>query len=141
MGKRDAAAGASADARRKPGVQQRKQEFPKARASHTSRYDKVASANDGIVHFGATPNNRWTSYESSDKTDWLEIDFGQPTRFSRIELALYDDRGGVQPPQSFEIEVWTARAGKQSPIRSAHPRNRSEVSSTSRGLRVLNRPR
>lgn len=98
-----------------------KQEFPKASASHTSRYDKVASANDGIVHFGATPNNRWTSYESPDKTDWLEIDFGQPTRFSRIELALYDDRGGVQPPQSFEIEVWDGSSWKVIPDQTRSP--------------------
>lgn len=99
----------------------RKQEFPKASASHTSRYDKVASANDGVVHFGATPNNRWTSYESPDKTDWLEIDFGQPTRFSRIELALYDDRGGVQPPQSFEIEVWDGSSWKAIPDQKRSP--------------------
>lgn len=50
--------------------------------------------------------NRWTSYESNNATDWLEIDFGTPVEFRRIELAIYDDRGGVQPPTRYEIEIW-----------------------------------
>ena len=81
-------------------------EFPKARASHTSRYDAVERAIDGVVSFAVNPNNRWTAYESPNTTDWLEIDFGKPERSSRVELALYDDRGGVQPPERFHVEVW-----------------------------------
>ena len=84
--------------------------FPKATASHTSPFDKVERANDGIVVFGPQPNNRWTSYESKNPTDWLEIDFGAPKKFSRVELALYDDRGGVQAPQLFVLEVWDGTA-------------------------------
>src|SRR5262245_42704650 len=51
--------------------------FPKASASFTSRFDKVEHANDGKVNFHPAPNNRWTSYESPNPTDWLEIDFGE----------------------------------------------------------------
>lgn len=32
---------------------------------------------------------------------------------SRIELALYDDRGGVQPPKSYAAEYWDGRAWKE----------------------------
>src|SRR5262249_34517682 len=45
--------------------------FPKASASHTSRFDKVEMVNDGVMNFHATPHNRWTSYESPNATDWL----------------------------------------------------------------------
>ena len=81
-------------------------EFPRARASHTSRYDTVAHANDGVVSFGVAPHNRWTSYESPAASDWLEIDFGDEQTVGRVELAIYDDRGGVQPPESYAIETW-----------------------------------
>lgn len=81
--------------------------FPKASASHTSRYDRVEMANDGRTAFTPSPHNRWTAYESKSATDWLEIDFGHAIEFRRIELAIYDDRGGVQPPTSYTIEFWT----------------------------------
>ena len=50
--------------------------------------------------------NRWTSYESPAATDWLEIDFGRDREFRRAELAIYDDRGGVQPPKSYAVQFW-----------------------------------
>lgn len=82
-------------------------EYPKANASHTSRYDRVERAIDGIVSYQTNPNNRWRAYESLDTTDWLAIDFGEPKTFSRLELALFDDRGGVQRPERFQLEVFT----------------------------------
>ena len=81
-------------------------EFPQARASHTSRYDRVDRAIDGIVSYQTNPNNRWTAYESPNATDWLEVDFGRPCTFARLELALFDDRGGVQAPERFHIETF-----------------------------------
>lgn len=84
--------------------------FPKASASFTSRYDKVEQANDGITSFGPSPHNRWTSYESPNATDWLQIDFGEEKTFSRVELALYDDRGGVQAPMSYTVQYWDGSA-------------------------------
>lgn len=84
-----------------------KEGFPKVTASHTSRYDKVEMANDGRTVFTPSPHNRWTAYESKSPTDWLEIEFARETEFRRVELAIYDDRGGVQPPTSYTIEFWT----------------------------------
>lgn len=81
--------------------------FPKVTASHTSRYDKVEMVNDGRIVFSPTPHNRWTSYESKSPTDWLEIDFGAVKGVGRIDLHIYDDRGGVQPPKSYVVQVWT----------------------------------
>jgi hypothetical protein len=81
--------------------------FPKATASFQDVYGGVAkSAIDGKVSFLATPVNRWTSYGSPNATDWLEVDFGAPKEFSRIELYIYDDRGGVQPPASYNVQLF-----------------------------------
>ena len=84
--------------------------FPKASASFTSRFDKVEMANDGKVSFAPSPVNRWTSYESPNASDWLEIDFGKPQKVGRVELAIYDDRGGVQAPTSYSVQVWNGDA-------------------------------
>jgi hypothetical protein len=81
-------------------------DHPQVRASHTSRFDTIDHANDGIISYRPSPHNRWTTYESPDASDWLEVDFGQPTLLQRVELHFYDDRGGVQPPADYSIEVW-----------------------------------
>jgi hypothetical protein len=82
-------------------------EYPKASASHSDRFGGIPQkANDGKTVFDPNPVNRWTSYESTQSQDWLELDLGEPKTFSRLELAIYDDRGGVQAPESYRIEVW-----------------------------------
>jgi hypothetical protein len=84
-----------------------KSEFPKATASHHDRFGGVPKlAIDGITNFLPTPINRWTSYESKTPTDWLEIDFGKEVEFRRVELAIYDDRGGVQKPKAYVLQRW-----------------------------------
>jgi len=81
--------------------------YPKATASFADRFGgKPERAIDGKVVFLPTPMNRWTAFESPNASDWLEIDFGREIRTSRVELAIYDDRGGVQPPKSFSIQRW-----------------------------------
>ncbi len=80
--------------------------FPKASASFTSRFDKVEEAIDGKAVFAPTPHNRWTCYGSPNPTDWLEIDFGGPKTFSRVELAIYDDGGGVRAPADYAVQYW-----------------------------------
>jgi hypothetical protein len=62
-----------------------------------------------VTNFQPNPNNRWTSYESNSQSDWLEIDFGKEIEFRRVELAIYDDHGGVQAPASYVVQYWTGR--------------------------------
>ena len=84
------------------------QEFPKASCSHHDIYGGVPkSAIDGVSNFQPTPMNRWTSYGSPNQSDWLQIDFGKKIEFRRVEMAIYDDRGGVQAPTSYEIQYWS----------------------------------
>ena len=92
--------------------------FPKASCSHHDVYGGVPrSANDGVTIFSASPMNRWTSYGSPNKSDWLQIDFGKEVEFRRVEIGIYDDRGGVQAPKSYELQRWSA--GKWTPISDA----------------------
>ena len=82
-------------------------EFPQATASYHDRFGGVPkSAIDGITNFIPTPTNRWTSYESPNEVDWLQIDFGKTVQFKQVDLAIYDDRGGVQRPIEYNLEVW-----------------------------------
>ena len=87
--------------------------FPKVSASHTSRFDKLAFVNDGNINYRPNPNNRWTTYESPMPTDWLEVDFGESKIVGRIELHIYDDRGGVQPPASYTVQYLDGDAWKE----------------------------
>jgi hypothetical protein len=84
------------------------QGYPKATASFSDRYGGTPEkAIDGKVIFLPTPMNRWTSYGSPNDTDWLEVDFGQEKLVGRLELHIYDDRGGVQPPEKYVVQAWT----------------------------------
>lgn len=82
--------------------------FPKADASFHDVYGGLPKwANDGRLNYRPTPVNRWTSYGSKNATDWLEIDFGAPKEVGRVELYIYDDHGGVQPPASYSIQYFS----------------------------------
>ena len=89
------------------------QGVPKATASFTSQFDRVEEVNDGKVMFSPNPRNRWTSYTSKNKTDWVEIDLGQEKTAGRVTLHLFDDHGGVQAPASYALEYWDNAAFKE----------------------------
>lgn len=97
--------------------------FPKASASFTSRFDKVEEAINGKIQFRANPRDRWTSYESPNASDWLAVDFGSKTRIERIELAIYDDGGGVRAPKRYWAEYWDGKAWRA----AANPRYQPEA--------------
>ena len=81
--------------------------FPRASASYSDVFGGIAeNANDGRINFQSNPVNRWTSYGSPHATDWLMVDLGEPKKCDRVELLIYDDRGGVQPPKSIAIQYW-----------------------------------
>lgn len=89
-------------------LNQKGEGFPKASASFHDIYGGVPQrANDGRMNYRPTPVNRWTSYGSKSASDWLEIDFGTPKEVGRVELSIYDDHGGVQPPASYTIQYFT----------------------------------
>jgi hypothetical protein len=95
--------------------------YPKASASYTSRFDKVEMVNDGVVFLRPTPHNRWTSYESPNTTDWVEIDFGEKKEVGRVELYVYDDGGGVQAPEKYAVQSWDGKEWRDIPGQKKSP--------------------
>ncbi len=80
--------------------------YPVASASFTSRFDRVEEVNDGVVQFSTSSRNRWTAYESPNKTDWVQIDFGTPKTVDLLLLHIWGDGGGVQAPDAYEIQYF-----------------------------------
>ncbi len=81
----------------------------KASASFTSRFDNVVEVNDGTISFASMPRNRWSSFESPNPSDWVELDFGQEKDVGRVELAIFDDRGGVKAPENYNVQIWDGK--------------------------------
>jgi len=80
--------------------------YPAPSASYTWGDDNVWSGIDGIISYGNSPRNRWTSFSSGSSTDWYQVDFGSITNFNKVVLYFYDDGGGVQSPTSYDIQFW-----------------------------------
>ena len=96
--------------------------YPKASASFSDRFGgQPGKAVDGKVVFVPTPMNRWTSYGSPNATDWLEVDFGAEREVGRVELHVYDDRGGVQPPERYAVQAWRDGAWRDVEDQKATP--------------------
>jgi hypothetical protein len=79
--------------------------FSSSYTSSTSRFDHVAGINNGLDN----PNFRWTAFESPNKTDWIQFDFGLVKLVDHANLFIYDDKGGVQPPEKYTINYWNGR--------------------------------
>lgn len=60
---------------------------------------------DGLS-YKPNPVNRWTSYGSTNTSDWLEVDFGEAREVSRAEIYIFDDCGGVQAPASYTVQYF-----------------------------------
>jgi hypothetical protein len=96
--------------------------FPKASASFSDPFGGTPDkAIDGKIIFLPTPMNRWTSYGSPNDTDWLEVDFGAEKEVGRLVLHLYDDHGGVQPPQRYAVQAWVDGAWKDVEGQTSQP--------------------
>lgn len=92
-------------------LNQKGEGFPQATASHHDTFGGLPKlAIDGRTGYLPTPVNRWTCYGSKSPSDWLEVDFGSPREFQRLEIGFFDDRGGVQAPESYRIEYFDGSA-------------------------------
>ncbi|MCU4970570.1 RICIN domain-containing protein [Bacillus toyonensis] len=85
------------------------QEYPKASASFTGKYDKAANVNDGDIS-----SVRWTNWDSNSwrPEDWVAIDFGHENTVSQLDFHFYDDKGGTRPPASLHLEYWDGKEWK-----------------------------
>ncbi|WP_135555385.1 discoidin domain-containing protein [Paenibacillus cymbidii] len=80
--------------------------YPSITASYTCNCgDNVSYLNDGLYDFNDGAHHRWTSWPQTT-VQTVDIDFGQPVTFNQINLYLFNDGGGVQPPSSYAIQFW-----------------------------------
>jgi O-glycosyl hydrolase len=79
------------------------EEYPKAEASFTGRYDNAANINDGVIS-----SVRWTNWDPNSwrVEDWVSIDFGKQETISKVDVHFYDDGGGTRPAESFILQYW-----------------------------------
>ncbi len=97
-------------------------EFPKASASFTSGFDKIEEINDGKVFFSPSSRNRWTSYESPNENDWVQIDFGSQKTVGRVDMYIFGDGAGVQSPLGYSVIYWNGSDWKPMEVLSRTPK-------------------
>jgi hypothetical protein len=47
-----------------------------------------------------------TFTQPPNREDWVELDFGKRVAFSRVVLHPYGERGKIQPPASYDLQVF-----------------------------------
>lgn len=111
-----------------------------AYASYTNIGDSAAAAVDGTT----APADRWTAYRSPNDHDWLAGHFSSRLDVASLVLDIYDDGGGVQPPDSYVVQylsgaTWVdVRNQQRSPRLPTRGRNRVTFTPvTTQDLRVV----
>ncbi len=80
-------------------------------ASYTSSHDDPWNAIDGVTYREGIPeNSRWTSYATSNPTDYYGVDFQRDVTVAEVGLTFYDDGGGVRVPSSYDLQYWNGTA-------------------------------
>ena len=61
---------------------------------------------DGRISYQPAVNTRWTSYSSTNASDWYGINFQGSASVNDVRLYFYSDGGGVQVPTSYDLQYW-----------------------------------
>ena len=76
------------------------------RASYTFSGDDVRAIADNKYPKNSADTSipRWTSWPEKGKKQWVELQLKKPTHIQSISVYWYDDKGGVQIPEAWEVE-------------------------------------
>ena len=77
--------------------------------SYQSKFDDSTAINNGFLD----PNRRWTAFNSTNTSDWVQFSFKEVKTVSKVYLYVYNDNGGVKPPKSYKIEYWNGSEWKE----------------------------
>ena len=77
---------------------------PSTFASYTSSFDAASHIIDGLIHRPLAPNVRWTSYQTTNPSDFVGIDLKNLNFIDEVHLYFYSDSDGVPPPSSWKLE-------------------------------------
>ena len=89
-------------------------QFAVPSASYTYAGDSPLHLNDGSDN----PANRWTSWNNGNvlQNPWVQYDFETPVDVAGCKIWWYDDKGGVQLPDGFEIYYKSSAAADFKPV-------------------------
>ncbi|MDA3925458.1 MAG: glycoside hydrolase family 127 protein [Kiritimatiellae bacterium] len=81
--------------------------FKSVKASYTWEHDTTFAVQlkDNPKSSSDTSIPRWTSWPQKGKTQWVEIDIGKQKHIRSFGVYWYDDKGGVQVPGEWHVEV------------------------------------
>jgi hypothetical protein len=95
--------------------------YPRVSSSVTNA-SALSKIIDGNYWYHIKPANRWTSEGSTNASDWLEIDFGQPRKIRELKLYVLDDSDGkVAAPKTIAVEFWDGKKWRKIPRQTAAP--------------------
>ena len=100
-----------------------------ASASYTWREDSAVAVNDGVISMNGGPRNRWTAYQTTNPSDWIELDFPSSITTSRMEICFWADGGGVRLPKNYSIQYWDGDAWRDVQEISRNPEAPAALSS------------
>ena len=86
--------------------------FPQFTASFANSRTPLWRINDGNYGYHLHPPNRWTCAGSTNRSDWVAVDFGLPRRIDMVKLYFLDDGTNIVAPESFSLEFWKNGAWK-----------------------------
>ena len=92
-----------------------------AGASYTYVGDSPGEAIDGLVSHSAEPENRWTAWDSPNRSDWLMVEYPTTRSISSARLEIYNDNDGIRPPRSYNVEYWTGDSWIAAPGQTHSP--------------------
>jgi hypothetical protein len=82
--------------------------FKSARATYTFNQDREAAMVDGRLPKNSFDQSipRGTSWPQRGRMQSVELELAKSTMVRSVEVYWYDDRGGVQVPKRWSLEVW-----------------------------------
>ncbi len=80
-------------------------------ASYVFSADNIWNGIDGVVYRTGIPqNSRWTSYASSNASDFYGVNFQRNVTLREVRITFYDDGGGVKKPANYDLQYWNGSA-------------------------------
>ena len=84
--------------------------------------DNAWNAIDGLVFRNGIPQNtRWTTYATTQASDFFGVKFQHAITTSDVRLYFYDDGGGVRTPKSYDLQYWTGGTWASVPDQTRTP--------------------
>lgn len=99
----------------------RGKDLPKITASVNATPDSLNFAIDGRVWYFKEVHNRWTTFGSTAKSDWIQIDYGTPKDISTIKIYPIVDGRTFFTPDAVRIEAFINNEWKPLKIVSTNP--------------------